>query len=155
MSWIAHTLDRSRWRPQRQALALATLSLFVGVIIGAVYLSQSSATSALGRQLEELIVRRDDLEQQNEQLRAEIASLQSMPRLQRRAEELNFSPAGASDIEYIVVDGYNPNRGIAVVPLESSPDAVPVYDETFSGWLEQQWDDLRGQLESFTSQGGG
>lgn len=152
MSWIQHTLDRSRWRPQRQALALGTLSLFVGIIIGALYLSQSSARSALGRQLEELIAERDDLEQENEQLRAEIASLQSMPRLQRRAEELDFAPAGAEDIEYVVVEGYDPARDEAVIPLETAAETVPVYDESFSGWLEQQWDALRGQLESFTSQ---
>ncbi len=152
MSWLEHTLDRSRWRPQRQALALATLGLFVLIIIGALYLSQSSSATALGRQLESLITQRDDLEQDNEQIRAEIASLQSMPRLQRRAEELDFHPAGAADIEYIVVDGYNPDRQQSVIPLETKAAPVPVYDESFSGWVEQQWDALRHQVESFTNQ---
>ena len=46
--WLQHTLDRSRWRPQRQALALATLSLFVAIIIGALYLSQSSSDFGAG-----------------------------------------------------------------------------------------------------------
>jgi cell division protein FtsL len=151
-NWIQHTLDRSRWRPQRQALALATLGLFVGIIMSALYLLQSSSTSALGRQLEELVAERDDLEQANEQLRAEIASLQSMPRLQARAEELGFTPASADDIQYLVVNGYNPNRQLAVIPLEAEADSVPVYDESFTGWLQQQWDALRHQLESFTSQ---
>ena len=38
-NWIEHTLDRSRWRPQRQVIALATLGLFVLIIIRARYLS--------------------------------------------------------------------------------------------------------------------
>ena len=150
--WIQHTLDRSRWRPQRQALALATLGLFVAIIMGALYLSQSSSTSAIGRQLEELIIERDHLEQANEQLRAEIASLQSMPRLEARAADLGFLPAANPDIEYLVVDGYNPNRVPSVVPLTPREEPLPTYDESFTGWLQQQIDALRGQLEGFASQ---
>jgi cell division protein FtsL len=151
--WLQqHTLNRARWRPQRQALALATLGLFVAIIMGALYLSQSASTSALGRQLEELIAQRDDLEQQNEQLRAEIASLQSMPRLEGRAEELGFVTAAESDIEYLVVDGYNPNRTEAVVPLQPRQEPAATYDESFIGWVQQQIDALRRQLEGFTSQ---
>ena len=150
--WIQHTLDRSRWRPQRQALALATLGLFVAIIMGALYLSQSASTSAIGRQLEDLIIERDNYEQQNEQLRSEIASLQSMPRLEQRAADLGFLPAANSDIEYMVVDGYNPRRQEAVVPLVVETPTVPVYDESFTGWLQQQVDSLREQLESFTQE---
>jgi hypothetical protein len=150
--WIQHTLDRSRWRPQRQALALATLGLFVAIIMGALYLSQSASTSAIGRQLEELIIERDTYEQQNEQLRSEIASLQSMPRLEQRAADLGFLPAANADIEYMVVDGYNPNRQESVVPLVVETPTVPVYDESFTGWLQQQVDSLREQLESFTQE---
>ncbi|MCC6802036.1 MAG: hypothetical protein IT319_04050 [Anaerolineae bacterium] len=150
--WLEHTLDRSRWRPQRQALALATLGLFVAIIMGALYLSQSASTSALGRQLEELIARRDDLEQQNEQLRAEIASLQSMPRLEGRAEELGFVLAGEGDIEYLVVDGYNPDREASVAPLQQRQEPAPTYDESFIGWLQQQIDSLRSQVDNFSSE---
>lgn len=148
--WIDHTLDRSRWRPQRQALALGVLSLFVAIIIGALYLSQSSSTSAVGRQLETMISERDNLEQQNEQLRAEIASLESMPRLEARAQELGFVPATEDNIEYLVVNGYNPNRQESVVPLEAKAPPAPVYDESFTGWVQQQIDALRRQLQGFT-----
>jgi len=151
--WLQHTLDRSRWRPQRQALALGVLGLFVAIIIGALYLSQSSSSSAIGRQLEDLIAERDDLEQANEQLRAEIASLQSMPRLEARAQELGFVPADGSSIEYLVVDGYNPNREAAVVvPMQAKTNPVPTYDEPFTGWLQQQIDSLRNQLQGFGGQ---
>lgn len=148
--WLQHTLDRSRWRPQRQALALGVLSLFVAIIIGGLYLSQSSSTSAIGRQLEDMISERDNLEQQNEQLRAEIASLESMPRLEARAAELGFTAATAGDIEYLVVDGYNPDRQTSVVPLAAQNQPVPTYDESFTGWVQQQIDTLRRQLEGFT-----
>ncbi len=147
--WIEHTLDRSRWRPQRQVLALGVLALFVAIIMGALYLSQSSSSSELGRQLETLITERDDLEQENEQLSAEIASLQSMPRLQARAQELGFVAATVDDIEYLVVKGYNANPQASVIPVQAKPQPVPVYDESFIGWVQQQLDSLQHQLQSF------
>jgi hypothetical protein len=50
-----------------------------------------------------------------------------------------------------VIDGYNPNRARTVAPLvvEEQVDDGPQYDETFSGWLQQQFDSLRRQFETF------
>lgn len=138
--WLQHALRRSPWRTQRQALALLALAFFVAVIIGALYLAQAAAVATLGRQLEEQIALRNRLEQTNEQLRMEIARLQSMARLFERARELGFELAERSNIEYLVVPGYNPAARAATVPLPPAPTAVPVYDESFWGWLQQQWD---------------
>lgn len=147
-NWLQHTFRRGAWRPQRQAVALTTLGIFVAIIIGALYLSQSASTSTLGRQLEALIIERSNLEQQNERLRAEIASLQGVPRLLTRAQELGFVPADGDDIQYIVVNGYNPNRGDTVAPLIASTPTVPEYEESFLGWVREQWDAFTRQLEN-------
>ncbi len=153
MQGFAHVLRQSRWRPQRQAVALGTLSLFIAVIIGALYLAQAAATSTMGRQLEEMITLRNELEQENERLRGEIASLQSVPRLLARAQELGFSAAGRERIEYLTIDGYNPNRAPIVTVVENQTEALPMYEEDFTGWLQQQLDRLSGQFESFTNRG--
>ncbi len=139
-NWLQHALRRTPWRTQRQALALAALAFFVAIIIGALYLAQAAAVATLGRQLEERIVVRNRLEQTNEQLRMEIARLQSMARLFERARELGFVLAERGDIEYLVIPGYDPAARAANVPLPAAPTAVPVYDESFLGWLQQQWD---------------
>lgn len=152
--WFGHVLRRTRWRPQRQAVALATLSLVVGVIVGALYLAQAASTSTLGRQLEEMIAVRSQLEQENERLRAEIASLQSVPRLLTRAQELGFTLAGRSRIEYLTIEGYNPFRNQIVTKVETSrAESVPLYDESPTGWFQQQLDALSSQFEMFTSRG--
>ncbi|HLV35036.1 MAG TPA: hypothetical protein VKY59_07990, partial [Spirillospora sp.] len=93
-NWIDHALRRTPWRSQRQAAALVALGFFVALIIGALYLSQAVAVATTGRQLEALIAERNRLEQVNEELRAEIAGLRSVPRLQQRARELGFELAG-------------------------------------------------------------
>ena len=144
-NWLDHALRRTPWRNQRQAFALATLGFFVAIIIGALYLSQAAAVATTGRLLETMISERNQLEQTNEEIRAEIAGLRSVPRLQQRARELGFDLADRQDIEYLVIEGYDPNRDRAPVQLQVQADAAPAYDESFTGWLQQQWDAFTGQ----------
>jgi hypothetical protein len=155
-NWLQHTLRRRSWRIQRQAVALGALGLFVAIIIGALYLAQASSLSTLGRQLEGQIAQRNQLEQTNEQLRAEIAELRSVPRLLARAQELGFVQAARDQIEYLVIEGYNPNRSLTDAPVDEQADeqTLPVYDETFVGWVQQQWDSFRSQFESFSDEEG-
>jgi hypothetical protein len=152
-NWLQHALRDTPFKLQRQAIALAGLGLFVAVIIGALYLAQSTSNATLGRQLEDLIARRDKLEQANEQLRSEIAELRSVPRLLDRATQLGFVDSGEQNIEYLVVDGYNPNRVQATPQLETIRPNVPEYDENFIGWVQQQWDAFTSQLRTFSSGG--
>jgi hypothetical protein len=153
-NWLQHTLRRRSWRGQRQAVALGALGLFVAIIIGALYLAQASSLSTLGRQLEDLIAERNRLEQNNEQLRSAIAELRSVPRLLARAQELGFVQAVRDQIEYLVIEGYNPNRTQTVAPVAEAADEapLPVYDETFIGWVQQQWDSFRRQFEGFSGE---
>lgn len=149
--WVKHTLNQAGIQPQSQVAALVVLAIFMTLVFGGIYLSQIASFATTNRQIEELIGVRDRLERTNEQLRAEIAALETVPRLLARAQELGFRIATARDIEYLRVAGYNPNRELSVVPLQTDEtlDASPAYDETFRGWLQQQWDSLRRQFESF------
>jgi hypothetical protein len=155
-SWLEHALRHSEWRPTRTAVAMGTLFLFVGIIIGALYLTQSSNSSQVGRQIEDLIVERNELERVNEQLRAEIASLRGVGRLLGRAGELGFVPAGQEQILYVVVDNYQPDRNemalAASAAAEEEEAPIPAYEESFVGWAQQQFDSLRSQIESFAEE---
>lgn len=154
-NWLQHTLREGPWRTRRQAVAFISLGIFVAIIIGALYLAQAASTSTTGRQLEQLIQQRNQLEQANEQLRAEIAALKSVPRLLARAQELGFVPASRENMEYLVVDGYNPARETVIeLPQEDNNEPVLVYEETLIGWLQQQFDTFSNQLEGFSNQGG-
>jgi cell division protein FtsB len=150
-NWLQHALEDTPWRLQRQVVALAGLGFFVAIIIGALYLAQSASVATLGRQLEALIAKRNDLEQTNEQLRAEIASYRTVSRLLARARELGFEEADENQILYLYVPGYNPNRGeVAATPAPQQTKPLPTYDESFVGWLQQQWDNLRRQFQGFS-----
>jgi len=148
---IQHTLRRAPWRRQSQLAAIIALALIVAIIIGALYLAQVTAISTTGRQNEELLAYRDRLVRENEQLRAEIAELRSVPRLLQRAQEMGFTYADSEGIEYLIVAGYMPEQPASVAPLQAQEEPLPVYDETFSGWLERQFADLVAQFEAWAS----
>ncbi|MEL6406748.1 MAG: hypothetical protein AAFR81_20425 [Chloroflexota bacterium] len=150
-NWFQHALNRTNIRPQQQAAWLVVLGVIMTLIFGGISLSQIANYASTNRAIEDLIDQRDRLELENERLRADIASLQTVPRLLQRAEELGYRPATPADIEYRFVDGYDPNRIEDVIEPQMADDfeAVPQYDDTFSGWLQQQWDSLVGQFRSF------
>ncbi len=156
-NWIQQAVRRSQWRPTRTFVTIATLALIVAIIIGGLYLSQSANTSAMGRQLEALIAERNNLEQTNEQLRADIASLRGVGRLLTRAGELGFVSASQNQILYVVSDSYNPRRQEEIELSDSITEhdqttTAPVYDESFTGWVQQQFDALRQQLEVYSQE---
>jgi len=144
--WFEHALRRSTWQPQRQVVALATLGFFISLILGALYLSQVAAEATTNRRLEVLLDERDDLERINEQLIVEIASLKSVNNLQTRAEAMGFALANQNQIMYLPVEGYVPVEPDTVAPMPEDDmqleDAAQVYNETFTDWLERQWNSL-------------
>lgn len=151
-TWFQHTFSRKRFRTRNRATALAILGIAVLLLLGGLYLSQVASFAITNREIEDLISRRDQLKRQNEQLVGEIASFRTVPRLYARAVEIGFRPATNSDIDYVLIEGYNPQREYAQwdkTALSQQQEAAPVYAETFSGWLEQQFTMLRDQFESF------
>jgi cell division protein FtsL len=150
MSTVNHQHTGSPWHNQTQLVATLTLIVVVGIIIAALYLIQTSTTTTTARELQEMSDYRDKLERDNERMRAEIAELQSLPRVMTRAAELNFRPANEDEIQYIIVDGYRYNRpAVTPTPTPTPVGPEPVYDETMGGWLHKQWDALKQQFKEW------
>lgn len=150
-TWVQHALARTGWRPRNQVVTLGLLAIIITLIFAGIYLSQVASFAILNRDTLALIGQRDDLERRNEEIRGQIAELETVPRLLERAQALGFRLATASDIEYFVVNGYNPTRDITNAPLvaQTAATPAPIYDETFGGWIQAQLDNLRRQFESF------
>ncbi len=153
---IQHTFNRKRFQTRNQATALAILSVAILLILGSLYLSQVASYAITNREIEDLIARRDTIKRENEQLIGEIARFRTVPSLYTRAVEIGFRPATNSDIDYLLIEGYNPDRARLPAATPSLPEtgaaaasAAPVYDETFSAWLAAQLRLLREQFDSF------
>lgn len=147
----SHTVQQP-WRNQRQFVATLGLIGVIGLIIAALYLFQTSRSTISARELAEMNDYRARLERDNERVRAEIADLQSLPRVMTRAAEMGFRPANPDEIQYIIVDGYRYDRPIVTpTPSPTAQTAEQIYDETLGGWLRKQWDNLKRQLDSWRS----
>ncbi len=149
-NWFNQALRQAPWRTQTQATSLVMATVIIVAVIGALYLAQVSRTAAIGRYLQDLEARRQILEQQNAQLRAENAALQSVPRLITEAERQGFHTASGEDIEYLKIEKVA-QPVTAMAPASSRPieEVVPSYNETLGSWLGEQlavWGAQIGQL---------
>jgi cell division protein FtsL len=147
-SLFDQVLRQAPWRTQTQATSLVLALLVLVVVIGALYLAQASRTAEAGRRLQEMETTQQSLEQQNAQLRAEIAALRSVPRLISDAEKLGYRPATPDDVEYLPVPGEAPPP-TAGTPQLASPESAPAYDETLGTWLASQFAALRAPVSKF------
>lgn len=146
-TWLQHALRQASARTQAETVAIAGLVIFVSIIIGALYLAQATTTATTGFELEQLVKTRDSFQRNNEDMNAQIARKKQITDLRKRSEDLGFQPIAPEDQEYIVIPGYMPNR--ATPTSEASPVPTYVYDETFNGWVQQQWDKLAKQFDAW------
>jgi hypothetical protein len=152
-TWLQQAVRQTPWRPSTQIAAIVALLMIIAIIIGALYLAQATNTATTGRQLADLAATRDQLQRSNEDLIAAIAFQKDISKLRGRAQELGFVPIDPSRLDYIVVPGYTAQR--ATPTPEATPQPAYVYDETFNGWVQRQWDILVRQFEAWTSRDGG
>ncbi|MBN1640582.1 MAG: hypothetical protein JXA09_05040 [Anaerolineae bacterium] len=136
MELTSHCVKPGRWKLQGRA-ALGILLLMVAVsLLGWIFLTQAShvaTTSVRVQELEDEIAR---IEQENWQLMAEIAELESVSRLAARAEELGFVMASAGQSEFLTMAA--PPIAVAAAQASGSP-AVVWWDNVtaqFTAWAQ-------------------
>ncbi len=139
------------WRSPAQAAAVIGLAAVVAIIIGALYLAQATVTATTGSELLELESTRSFLQRANSDTLSQIALKRNISILKGRAQELGFQPAGPDQLDYIVVKGYTPFRDTPTPQATAVPTYV--YDETFNGWVQQQWNLLVKQFEEWMGHG--
>lgn len=125
------------WRRQMQLIATLALAAVVMMAVGGIYLAEASRAATAGRDVQSLRDQRDELMRQNEMLRAQIASYQSVAKLNERARQLGFVPATIDQLEFVVVPQYQPQEAVVVAPTPV-PESQLSYEESLGDWLAQQ-----------------
>ncbi|MCC7207192.1 MAG: hypothetical protein IT323_07800 [Anaerolineae bacterium] len=143
-------IPQAPFRSPVQIAAVVGLIGVVAVIIGALYLAQATVTATTGSELQELQRTRDFLQRANAEVEAQIAERRNLTTLLGRAQEIGFRLAEADDRLWLVVPGYSRFRATPT-PIET-PTPPLVYDETFNGWVQQQWSILVSQFEAWIGQ---
>lgn len=147
-TWLERTLQQARWRTDTQNTSLLLAGVIVVAVIGALYLAQASRTAAAGRRLQALEDQRELLEQQNAQLRSEIAALRSVPRLLDEAERRGYRPADTDDVIYMDLSDITAPEPVNQIVVPSSAGDVPEYDETLESWLQEQLERINEQFNA-------
>lgn len=128
---IIRVFKQAPWRRQAQTAAVWSMGLLLLAVVGGLYLAVAARSGTAGRDLQNLAVRKAELIQANDELRAQLAVLRSITRLEARARDLGFRPAGADEIEYVAVKNYP-----AVTAASPAPAAdVAVTPASLSDWL--------------------
>ena len=136
---------------QSHAIAVLILLAVVSLIIGGLYLAQSTTNITTVRDIDQLRTERNNLVRENERLKAEIARFRGIDNLMTRSAALGFEEAEPDDIQYIIVDGYEYARPTSV-STQVQPTATTInYEENFAGWLSRQLDALREEFNAWMS----
>ncbi len=92
------------------------IALVLIALLGTIYLRQTSQIATLGREVQLLQINLDNVRRENGEIERKIAEGQSLERLQAEAARMGFVPAGADDIDYIIVENY-PETAVISEPI--------------------------------------
>lgn len=134
---------------QKQVVSVVVLLAVVTIIIGGLYLAQTTTSITTARDIQQMSEYRSRLERENEMLRSDIARMQNLTSLQTRSATLGFQQAGPEDIYYLVVDGYVYNVPVPTATSVQSTPTPEAYQENFAGWLKRQYDALIDQFSEW------
>lgn len=140
MSSRQQATRQAEWRGQLRSTGLVVLVLSTLLLIGGMYLAVNNKVARAGREVLRLEAAREELSRTNSALRAELAQATAPEIMLERAEGLNFRPARLSDVEYLVVEGYQPGEPfIAPRPPAGTDDVStmlsPAFTETLGDWM--------------------
>jgi hypothetical protein len=136
MDTTSHCTKNSHWKLQGRSAIGVLLILVALSLLGWIYLTQASYVATTGRRVQKLESEKARLEQENLQLMAEIAELESVHRLAGRAVEMGFVLATASDAEFLVVADPSP---VQVAELGDGTPATRWWDNVtaqFTAWAQ-------------------
>jgi hypothetical protein len=133
-----HCIKTGRWKLESRA-TLGILSILVAFsLLGWIYLTQASHTAITSRRMQELEVDKVRLQQENMQLMAEIAELESVTQLAARAKALGFVHMQTEDVEFLVIaDPQTPGESGTRQAVAASPSLSALADTTpgiADGW---------------------
>jgi cell division protein FtsL len=137
------------WRVgSRSALGFVLLLALISMV-GWLYITQASSVTATSYRIDDLRMELDNIRNQNAALILEIAELEALSRVERRALELGFHPA--QDIKYVHLADYpvsdeEEESIYGAMPVEISVDDYVDYVET-PGWWEKKLDSFAALIE--------
>jgi len=140
---ITQAYSQAPWRKQLQWIGLFMLAMILVAMVAGIYLSVSAQASKAGREIQIMYAEMEDIRRNIEDMESQIAYLVSNAEMEKRAQELGFTPVSSEDIFYILVPGYSkPDQadlaGSPGTPLPIIPMVAPEYTQSLVDWLSER-----------------
>jgi cell division protein FtsL len=140
---ITQAYSQAPWRKQLQWIGLFMLAMILVAMVAGIYLSVSAQASKAGREIQIMYAEMEDIRRNIEDMESQIAYLVSNAEMEKRAQELGFTPVSSEDIFYILVPGYSkPDQaelaGSPGSPLPKIPTVAPEYTQSLVDWLSER-----------------
>jgi len=142
----AHCQKTSKRRVETRTVVIAGLMLAMFSLVGWLYLTQTSQLTVTGYRIQELQQRKALLQEENAQLEAEIAEMESASRLMARARAMGFQPP--QRVTYVPVPNY-PVRAEAASVARDQRAAPADYGAEASSALARWWAGLVAQFDAW------
>jgi hypothetical protein len=127
---------------QRQWIGLFLLGLVAVSMVAGLYLNITVRATLAGREIQTIQSDLIDKGRENSDLELQLAGLNSVESMQKRADALGFQPASPEDITYVEVPGYVPisavdmsETGAATPNLTQNLTLRPEYTESLFDWI--------------------
>lgn len=131
---------QAAWRIRVRFTSGTVMWLIVLFVIGGLYMAVNAKIARTGRDLLDLESSRTELRRINAELTSKLAELTAPDRMVELAAAMGFRPAGNDEVEYVLVEGYQPEEPfIAPRPVSWEDEIVvslsPAYSETLGQWF--------------------
>jgi hypothetical protein len=112
-------------------------------MVAGVYLSVSTRTATVGREIQGMYFTMDEVERDIQNLETELAVLLSSAKMRERALGLGFRPVTPEETFYVVIPGYiRPEQVVlANSPVRTVPDVPAIseeYTQSLLDWLRER-----------------
>jgi cell division protein FtsL len=140
---IAQSYSQAPWRKQWQFIGLFSLALVLIAMVASIYLNISAQAAAVGRDIQTMQRRIDELDEEIEDLESDVASLLSADEMFDRAEEMGFAPMDSEQLVFISIPGYVERQPVVMAPYNnqsvSRATQLPSeYTESLFDWLRRK-----------------
>lgn len=138
--WFTQAFKQAPWRLQVRSVGMFLGVLVAVLLIASVYLSISGQAASAGLGAYQMNLKRQDLERQIADRKAQIAIQTSAASMEVRAKEMGFQRINPSEAVYVSIPGYAGKQPVVLAPppgiTESDQVLIKsIYRQSLWDWL--------------------
>jgi len=139
---LTQAYSQAPWRKQLQVFVVFSIVVVFGALVAGIYLYVTAQSAAVGSHILDMQKEIRNLEQVNEDLRAQLAMAGSAAEMEKRARTMGFQSIDTTESLYVLVPGYIDRQPVVLAPapgpvVTDKNQLPPEYTESLFEWIEK------------------